>query len=338
MAKGNPRDGDRAAKDDKNYPALHSTGYTQGGGIHLPPVGNEGDVLAVVSSVWAPYAPVWIDGIEVERDSVPQGNFTVMNFVGVVITDNGNGRVTISIAGTGTGGGGGGGDPVWFIDGALAVQAGVGMKWVCPRNCSISCVFVAANNKGTASSTIVDVNKNGTTIFTTQANRPTVIYSDADGIVKSAAPDVTSLVEGDYLTVDIDQIATGAEGLTIIVVLALPKATRQVTFTVEGDLEVGASPIRIPNLTGADLTISEVRLDIGTAPTGSAAIVDIHESGTTIFTNQANRPQIADGASNGSTTTIDDANWATGNYLTIEVDQIGSTTAGADLTVTIVCS
>jgi len=110
------------------------------------------------------------------------------------------------------------------------------------------------------------------------------------------------------------------------------------TYTVAGDLTAAAGTLRVPNRTGASLTISGVYLDAGTAPTGAAIIADVHENGTTIFTTQSNRPQIAAGATSGSSTTIEAATWENGNYLTVDIDQIGSTIAGADLTVTVVAS
>jgi hypothetical protein len=115
-------------------------------------------------------------------------------------------------------------------------------------------------------------------------------------------------------------------------------AGRQTVFTHSGDVETGTGALKIPNLLGLTLFISKVQLMVGTAPTGAAIIVDIHKDGTTIFTNQANRPQIADGATSGNTTTIDDDEWADGEYLTMDIDQIGSGTAGANLTVIIVTS
>jgi len=116
------------------------------------------------------------------------------------------------------------------------------------------------------------------------------------------------------------------------------RVTRQVNFTVEGVLAVESDPLRVYNRTGLALTISQVHLAVGTAPTGAAIIVDVHKNGTTIFTNQAHRPQVAAAATSGQTTTIDVPAWADGEYLTIDVDQVGSTVAGSDLTVTVVCS
>ena len=69
----------------------------------------------------------------------------------------------------------------------------------------------------TGASIVVDVNKNGTTIFTTQANRPTV--AAAGNVSGQAVPDVTSLAVGDYLTVDIDQVGSTIAGADLVVVL-----------------------------------------------------------------------------------------------------------------------
>jgi len=114
-----------------------------------------------------------------------------------------------------------------------------------------------------------------------------------------------------------------------------PLGKRFYTITIAGVLTVDPNPLRIYNLTGRTLVIKRVHLAVDTAPTGSAVIIDIHENGTTIFTTQGNRPQIADSANTGQSTTIDDASWADGNYIQAEVDQIGSTAAGEDLTITI---
>lgn len=61
-------------------------------------------------------------------------------------------------------------------------------------------------------SIIVDVNKNGTTIYTTQANRPTIAAAANTASNAMTAPDVTTLADGDYITIDIDQVGTGTVG------------------------------------------------------------------------------------------------------------------------------
>ncbi len=107
---------------------------------------------------------------------------------------------------------GGSGDLNIRMDGALAVAADV-HTFLVTKDMTVDFWYIHCDDPGTASSTIFDVHKNGTTIFTTQANRPTLAWNDANGWAKSGAPDVTTFVEGDIITIDIDQIGTGAEGL-----------------------------------------------------------------------------------------------------------------------------
>ena len=106
----------------------------------------------------------------------------------------------------------GGGDLNIRIDGALAVATDV-YTFLVTKDMTVDFWYIHCDDPGTASSTIFDVHKNGTTIFTTQGNRPTLAWNDADGWAKSGAPDVITFAEGDIITIDIDQIGTGAEGL-----------------------------------------------------------------------------------------------------------------------------
>lgn len=115
-------------------------------------------------------------------------------------------------------------------------------------------------------------------------------------------------------------------------------AEKYYTFSVAGLLTVASNPFRIYNLTGRSLTINEVHIAVDAAPTGAAILVDVHENGTTIFTVQGNRPTIAISGFTGNTTTIDEPTWENDNYLQVDVDQIGSTLPGEDLTVTVVAS
>jgi len=89
-------------------------------------------------------------------------------------------------------------------------------------------------------------------------------------------------------------------------------------------------------------TIERVDLALETVPTGAAVIVDIERSTdgggtwTTIFTGGTNRPQVAVSSRTGSTTTIDVPAIVANSYLyRIKIAQVGSTIAGADMTVSI---
>jgi hypothetical protein len=125
---------------------------------------------------------------------------------------------------------------------------------------------------------------------------------------------------------------------TMVTIEGAPIATRAAVFTFEGRLTAVGGTIRIYNKLGVTATISQVYLTATVAPTGAAIIVDVHKNGTTIFTNQAHRPQIADGAHTGFSVTVDDTSWADGDYLSADMDQVGSTYAGEDLTVHVIAT
>ncbi len=74
----------------------------------------------------------------------------------------------------------------------------------------------------------------------------------------------------------------------------------------------------------------------GTAPVGADMLIDVHVAGTTIFTTQADRMTIADGGTQSAAATPDaGADFAAGDLIEVIVDQVGSTTAGSDVTVSI---
>lgn len=100
--------------------------------------------------------------------------------------------------------------------GTLSVGSG-SFKLPFTTTATLASVQLAVGTVPTGADLVVDVNKNGTTIFTTQANRPTVPDGDADGVGAEATPDVTSIGEGEYLTVDIDQVGATVAGADLTV-------------------------------------------------------------------------------------------------------------------------
>ena len=106
-------------------------------------------------------------------------------------------------------------------------------------------------------------------------------------------------------------------------------------FSKTSTLSTGTGTFRWYNDTGVSLTIAEVRASVGTAPTGQAILIDVNVDGTTIFAGGTDRPEIADGANTDTTTGMSTTTIADGSYFTVDIDQIGSGTAGADLTVQI---
>jgi hypothetical protein len=121
-------------------------------------------------------------------------------------------------------------------------------------------------------------------------------------------------------------------------ILAADTSTIKTTlsFAVVGALTTGTD--KAPTICApCTLTIVKVKICVKTAPTGAALIVDVNKGGTTIFTTQENRPQIAAGATSGDSGTPDVTSLVEGDKLTVDIDAIGSSVAGADLTVEVVC-
>lgn len=91
-------------------------------------------------------------------------------------------------------------------------------RFVAPWACRVKSVRTVLGTAGTVQTTIVDVNKNGTTIFTTQGNRPTIAISGT--VSPAATPNpgaVSTLNAGDVLSFDVDQFGTSAADLSVSV-------------------------------------------------------------------------------------------------------------------------
>lgn len=104
-------------------------------------------------------------------------------------------------------------------------------------------------------------------------------------------------------------------------------------FSKSGVLTTGTGAHRWYNDTGVTLTFVKARASVGTAPTGASILVDVHKGGTTIWATQSRRLTIAVSTNTDTETTFDTTTIADGDYLTVDIDQIGSTIAGSDLVV-----
>jgi len=84
-------------------------------------------------------------------------------------------------------------------------------------------------------------------------------------------------------------------------------------------------------------TLTAVRASVTTAPVGSTLTVDINEAGSTILSTKIT----IDASEKTSTTAatppvISDTSLADDAQITIDIDQVGSSTAGAGLKVTLI--
>jgi hypothetical protein len=152
--------------------------------------------------------------------------------------------------------GGGSADPTFVVDGLLAVETEVGGAFIVSKDVTITKVYIHCEDPGSAGSTKADINLNGVTIFTTQGNRPELAYDDANGWA-SGVPDITDLVEGDVLTLDIDQVATASGGLSVTV------AFEETTSGGEGARVFNDANLTISNALATVLTFNSEDWDVG---------------------------------------------------------------------------
>lgn len=76
--------------------------------------------------------------------------------------------------------------------------------------------------------------------------------------------------------------------------------------------------------------------NVDVAPQGAAIILDVLVNGTSIWTNPADRPTIAAGFTTATFGTPNTVNIAAGDRVKLKIEQVGSTTAGSDLSATLV--
>jgi hypothetical protein len=170
----------------------------------------------------------------------------------------------------------------------------------------------------------------------------TAAYSVATDTLWAAAGDLAYGTGNDTATV----LSKGTAGQILSIGASIPAwstRTTDVTFAKSGTVATTteSTAARWYNDTGRTLTFVSARASAVTAPTGASLKVDVNVDGTTCFvaTSQVNRPTIAISGNTNKTTTFDSISTiADGSYLSVNIDQIGSTVAGADLTVTIVMS
>lgn len=115
-------------------------------------------------------------------------------------------------------------DLILFDYSNAAITTGTAKKeWIVPFIGVILDVICDSETAGSGgTSDLIDVNINGTTIYTTQGNRPTLLVGDTGLFSEAAEPEVTTVFPGDIVSYDIDQIATtGSARFKISILLGM---------------------------------------------------------------------------------------------------------------------
>lgn len=105
----------------------------------------------------------------------------------------------------------------WYISGTLTTGTNYGARYIVPQAMTIVKCWLIVRTACTGAAILIDINKNGTTIWSTQGNRATIAATGTTG--NTTTFDVTALVAGDYLDLDIDQVGSTVAGVDLTVVL-----------------------------------------------------------------------------------------------------------------------
>lgn len=249
-------------------------------------------------------APAVGGGYDVARLTIPSG---VVGFTWTLPSTEGTlalfSQITVgNLAGLGTG-----------VEAALAVNIGsAGATVLFNGDAGTPSAIVLTNASGTAASLTSGY---ATAARGLQTSSTTVSVSSATAPTSGQVLKATSTTNATWQSPPVEIVVACSDETT-----ALTAGTAKVTF-------------RMPH----SMTLSSVRLSVNTAPTGAAIVVDLKESGTTVFST---KPQIAASAftSVGGAVpgVISDTSLADDADITINLDQVGATIAGKGLKVTLI--
>lgn len=155
-------------------------------------------------------------------------------------------------------------------------------------------------------------------------------FQDADNTVDLVVP----VLDEDNLATDSAVHLATQQSIKAYVDTAVAAIERElVASKPSGDISVETALHRLYNKSGNARTITRIGASVEVAPTGASIKLDVNIDGTTAFTTQANQPTIAISGFESTETAPDVTAWADGEWLEIDVDQVGSTEPGEGLVV-----
>jgi hypothetical protein len=264
---------------------------------------------------------------------------------GQVLSTNGNGQT--SWVDADNGGGGGSVGPIYRsfnIAGDLVVEGDAALPIFIPDDAVIENIFAYVRGVPDGSDIILDVLKNGSTIFTTTANRPTI--EDGENASGAAEPDVTALSSGDVLELVVVQVGSNVIGRDLVVVVEL--SSSETNNNDENNPDIGNGLVYRSFYYGGHLYVTgelalpifmpkdeKISAYVRDAPDGQDIILDILKNGTSIFTDPEEGLVIEDLQNSVIGVVPDVQSVSAGDVLELSALQTGSNNAGRDLVVVI---
>jgi hypothetical protein len=104
----------------------------------------------------------------------------------------------------------------WAFMGTIILNE-TGQRWHVLGDCTITEWFMRVKTAPTGADLIVDIHKNGTTIWSTQGNRAKIVDGEVTG--SGTTFNTTALSKGDYLDLIVDQVGSTVKGADLVVEL-----------------------------------------------------------------------------------------------------------------------
>ncbi len=125
--------------------------------------------------------------------------------------------------------------PSWEVVGAIAAWENLPFAHVGPLvprvgrsgfpitggTFAVTAVAARVGTAATGAPIVLDVNKNGVSIYPTTGAQPTIL-ADAT-LADAGAHTATTVTDGDYLSIDIDQVGAGVPGADLVVNVRLQR-------------------------------------------------------------------------------------------------------------------
>lgn len=201
--------------------------------------------------------------------------------------------------------------------GTLDVDSG-SQRFYFNRDADLKTILTTVGTAATGSAIIAKIKKNNSDITDT-------ITLPAGDTTKTQSS-ISSFVKNDFITIDVTQVGSSTAGANLFVNMLFEKAVTEFfkTFHRNSTLTTFTGTQRF-YLQSASI-LKNVQAYVKTAPVGASININIVKNGSTTIKSVS----IADGSTSSGDNT-DTINIAKDDYITVDVTQIGSTTAGTDL-------
>lgn len=222
-------------------------------------------------------------------------------------------------------------------DESTDISVDTGMTFRMPLAFSVEDIRASVTSAPSGSSIIVDITKNGTSIFTVGSTLS--IDSGEETSSTSASPyelSTASIAADDEIVIDVTQVGSVDAG-TGLKIYFIGQTGQYQTFIIAGsnetsDLATGTSVATFR--TPFAYNITDVRASLSTASSGSDVIVDVNADGTSMFSTSLT----IDAGETTSTTAatpavITSSSIPADTEISVDIDQVGSVTPGTGLKV-----